>query len=335
MKAYEIQQGSSDLNGLQLVERPEPVPGRGQVLVRMRAASLNYRDQLVVTGGYFGGKVTRNTVPLSDGAGEVVAVGPDVVRFKVGDRVASTFFRGWVDGPPPGRPVALGAPADGVLAEYVVFDQGDAVAIPDSLTFEEGATLSCAGVTAWHAVVRTCRVKPGDSVLVQGSGGVSIAALQIARASGARVIMTSSSDEKLKRAVALGAETGVNYRQTPEWDQEVLRLTAGRGVDHVIDVGGPGSLARSMKAVAYFGHIALIGVLSGLEGDTNPHPIIMKGASMHGIFVGNRAMLEELITALRTNRIRPIIDKVFPFEAASDAYRYHKDGVFGKVVVTI
>jgi NADPH:quinone reductase-like Zn-dependent oxidoreductase len=222
-----------------------------------------------------------------------------------------------------------------VLAQYVVFDESDAVAIPDTLSFEEGATLSCAGLTAWNAVVRTCRVKPGDSVLVQGSGGVSLAALQFARASGARVIMTSSSDAHIEKGRALGAETGVNYRSTPEWDEEVLRLTGGRGVDHIIEVGGPGTLARSMKSVALYGHIALIGVLAGLEGDTNPHPIMLKGASLHGIYVGNRAMLEELIVAIRANGIRPVIDKVFPFEAAHDAYRYHKAGVFGKVVVTI
>jgi NADPH:quinone reductase-like Zn-dependent oxidoreductase len=183
--------------------------------------------------------------------------------------------------------------------------------------------------------VRTCRVKPGDSVLVQGSGGVSISALQIARAAGARVIMTSSSDAKLERGRTLGAETGVNYLRTPEWDQEVLRMTGGRGVVHIIEVGGPGTLARSMRCVAYAGHIAMIGVLAGLEGDTNPHPIMVKGASLHGIFVGNRTMLEELMAAIRANGIRPVIDKVFPFDATHDAYRYHKGGVFGKVVVTI
>ena len=335
MRAFEIQQGSQSLEGLRQVERPTPIPAAGQILVRMRAASLNFRDQLIVTGGYFGGAVARNTIPLSDGAGEVVDLGTGVTRFKPGDRVSGTFFQGWADGPPPGRLVALGAPADGVLAEYVVFDQADAVAIPKSLSFEEGATLACAGVTAWHAIGPVCRVKPGDSVLVLGSGGVSMFALQLARVAGARVIMTSSSDEKIARGKALGADAGVNYKRTPEWDREVLELTGGRGVDHVIELGGPGTLARSMRSVAYAGHLALIGVLAGFEGDTNPHPIMLKGASMHGIFVGNRTHFEQLNAALEVNRIKPIIDRTFAFEAAADAYRYQKAGAFGKVVIRI
>ncbi len=335
MQVYEIQQGSQSLDGLRRVERPEPQPAAGQILVRMRAASLNYRDQLIVAGGYFGGPLTRNTIPLSDGAGEVVDLGPGVTRFKVGDRVAGTFFQRWVDGRPPGQLVALGSPAEGVLAQYAVFDQNDAVTIPNSLSFEEGATLACAAVTAWHALVPVCGVKPGDSVLVLGTGGVSIFALQFARAAGARVIVTSSSDEKIARALALGADAGVNYGRTPDWEQEVLKLTGGRGVDHIIEVGGPGTLARSMRAVAYGGHLALIGVLAGFQGDTNPHPIMLKGASMHGIFVGHRTHFEQLNAAIDTNRIRPVIDRTFPFDAAADAYRYQKSGSFGKVVLLI
>jgi len=335
MKAYEIAQGSQSLEGLRQSVRPDPRPGAGQILVRMRAASLNYRDQAIIAGRYFGGPVARNLVPLSDGAGEVVEVGAGVTRFRNGDRVAGTFFQGWSGGPPPGRLVALGSPADGVLAEYSVFDQGDAIAIPGSLSFEEAATLPCAGVTAWHAVGGVCQVKPGDSILLLGSGGVSIFALQLARAAGARVIMTSSSDEKIARARTLGLDSGVNYKRTPEWDKEVLDLTGGRGVNHVIELGGPGTLARSMRSVGFGGKIALIGVLAGMEGDTNPHPLMLKGASLHGIFVGNRCHFEELNAAIEVNRIKPVIDKVFPFEAAAEAFRYQKAGAFGKVVIRI
>jgi NADPH:quinone reductase-like Zn-dependent oxidoreductase len=335
MKAYEIQQGAQSLDGLRQVERPDPSPQAGQILVRMHAASVNFRDQAIVTGRYFSGPVARNTIPLSDGAGEVVGMGPGVTRFKLGDRVSGTFFQGWAGGPPPGPLVALGSPADGVLAEYVVFNQNDAVSIPKSLSFEEGATLACAGVTAWHAISAVCRVKPGDSVLLLGSGGVSMFALQLARASGARVIVTSSSDEKIARARALGADAGVNYKRTPDWDKEVLALTEGRGVDHVIELGGPGTLARSMRAVAYAGHIALIGVLAGFEGDTNPHPLMLKGASLHGIFVGNRAHFEQLNASIDVNRIKPVIDRIFPFEAAPEAYRHQLAGAFGKVVIRI
>jgi NADPH:quinone reductase-like Zn-dependent oxidoreductase len=335
VKAYEILQGAQSLDGLRQVDRPEPRPQAGQILVRMRAASLNFRDQAIVAGRYFGGPVQRNIVPLSDGAGEVVALGAGVTRFKVGDRVSGAFFQGWAEGPPPGPLVALGSPADGVLAEYVVFDQNDAVTIPPSLSYEEGATLACAGVTAWHALDDVCRVKSGDSVLLLGTGGVSMFALQLARAAGARVIVTSSSDEKIARAQALGADGGVNYKRTPEWDKAVLALTDGRGVNHVIELGGPGTLARSMRSVAYAGHIALIGVLAGFEGDTNPHPLMLKGASLHGIFVGSRSHFQDLNAAIEVNRLKPVIDRTFPFEAAADAYRHQLTGAFGKVVIRI
>jgi NADPH:quinone reductase-like Zn-dependent oxidoreductase len=335
MKAYVVQKGATGLEGLRRVELPDPRPGAGQVLVRIRAAALNYRDQAIVAGTYFGKPVARDTIPMSDGAGEVVEAGTAVTRFNVGDRVVTTFFKGWADGPPPGPLVALGNPADGVLAEYVVLDQNDAATLPKTLSYEEGATLSCAGVTAWHAVVRTCAVKPGQSVLVMGTGGVSLFALQISKALGARVILTSSSDEKIERGRSLGADTGVNYTRCTDWEQEVLHATGGRGVDHIVEVGGPGTLARSMRAIAYGGHIALIGLLAGFQGDTSPHLLMMKGASLHGIFVGNRAMLEELGAAIDVNRLKPVIDRVFAFEAAADAFRYQKAGAFGKVVIRI
>jgi NADPH:quinone reductase-like Zn-dependent oxidoreductase len=334
MRAFVVPEGCKSLDQLRLVERPQPVPGQGQLLVRVRAASLNYRDQLVVTGGYFGGTATRDTIPLSDGAGEVVDAGPGVARFKKGDRVAGNFFLGYVDGPPSPRQ-ARGSPADGMLAEYVLLDEIDAVALPRNLSFEEGATLPCAGVTAWHALIETAALRPGDSVLVMGSGGVSIFALQFARAAGASVIMTSSSDDKLARGRTLGASQGINYRRTPDWEKEVLRLTDNSGVDVVVEVGGPGTLARSMQAVAYGGKVTLIGVLAGLQGETNPHPIMRKGASMHGIFVGSRAMFERMNEAIEANDIHPVIDKVFEFEQAADAYRHQQGGAFGKVVIRV
>jgi len=336
MKAYELVSGCKSLEGLRLVEKARPEPGAGQLLVRVRATSLNYRDQMIVTGAYFGGSVTRDTIPLSDGAGEVVGVGTGITRFKTGDRVAGTFFLGWVDGPPNGPRPARGAPVDGMLTEFALLDEVDAVAIPGNLSFEEAATLPCAGVTAWHALIVTAGVKPGDTVLVMGSGGVSMFALQFAKTAGARVIMTSSSDEKLARGRALGAAEGINYQRTPDWEKEVLRVTGGRGVDVVVEVGGPGTLARSMQAVAYAGKITLIGVLAGLQGETNPHPIMRKGASMHGIFVGNRVMFERMNTAIENTGLKPVIDKVFTFEQAADAYRYQQSGAhFGKVVIKV
>ena len=338
MRVFEIPQGSQSIDTLRIAERPQPVAGPHEILVRVRATSLNYRDLLVASGTYFGGPVTRNLIPLSDGAGEVVAVGQDVSRFRVGERVAATFFQDWVDGPPAplNRPAIGAPPVDGMLVQYVVLNERDAVSIPKNLSFEQAATLPCAGVTAWHALAIVCRVKAGESILVIGTGGVSILALQLAKAAGCRVFVVSSSDEKLQRAAKLGADGGVNYRSTPNWGREILELTGGLGVDHVVETGGPGTLAKSMECVAYAGHIALIGVVAGFEGDTNPHPIMRKCASMHGIFVGNRAMFEELNRAIEANQIEPVIDQVFDFDAAPQAYRYLKSAAhFGKVVIRV
>jgi NADPH:quinone reductase-like Zn-dependent oxidoreductase len=337
VKVYEIKQGATDLEGLRQSERPEPQPGAREVLVRVRATSLNFRDQAVVAGRYFGGPVSRNLIPLSDGAGEVTSVGPGVTRFKPGDRVAGTFFQVWIDGPPSGLTPALGSPLDGMLAEYVALPEDGLVTLPASLSYEEGATLPCAGVTAWNALmISGNRVKPGDSVLCLGTGGVSIFALQFAKAAGARVIMTSSSDEKIERARALGAFAGVNYKRYPNWEQEVQKLTDGRGVDHVIEVGGVGTLSRSFQTVAFAGKVALIGVLAGPTGDANPHGLMIKSGSLHGIFVGSRRMFEEMNVAIEVNKIRPIIEKVFPFEQAVNAYRLQLSGQFmGKIVIKV
>ena len=331
MRAWIVPKGCTSLDQLHLVDRPAPVAGPHDVIVRVHATSLNYRDKAVVAGQYFGGAVTHDTVPLSDGSGEVVAVGAAVSRFKPGDRVAATFFQ---PGPPP---AALGSPLDGTLAEQVVLNQDGVVSIPDHLSYEEAACLPCAAVTAWHALFRTGRpIRAGDTVLVLGTGGVSINALQLARAAGARVIATSSSDEKGARAKALGASDVVNYRRTPEWEQEVRKLTSGRGVDCVIEIGGAGTLGRSIRSLARGGRIALIGFLAGREGDTNPTGLMMVGGSLHGIFVGDRGMFEEMNQAISVNRITPVVDRVFPFDSAPAAYSHHASGAFvGKIVITV
>jgi NADPH:quinone reductase-like Zn-dependent oxidoreductase len=289
---------------------------------------LNYRDQAVVLGQYFGGAVSRDTIPLSDGAGEVVVVGAGVSTVKPGDRVAGTFFQ-------PAPPLALGSPLDGMASELVALPEAGVVPIPDHLSYEQAACLPCAGVTAWHALFRAGRpVKAGDTVLVLGTGGVSMSALQLARAAGARVIATSSSDEKLARAQALGASDVINYARTPAWEQEIRRLTGGRGVDCVIEIGGAGTLARSMQSLARGGKVTLIGFLAGREGDTNPTPLMMTGGSLHGIFVGDREMFEEMNRAIAVNGITPVVDRVYPFGQALEAYRHHRSGAFvGKVVI--
>jgi len=337
MKKYRLRKGSTDMQSLELIECDVPEPSENQVLIRVHAASLNYRDHAIVTGNYFGGVLQRDTVPLSDGAGEVVAVGRNVTRFKAGDRVIGTFFQCWIDGVPDRSSfTALGSPADGMLTEYIALDEDGVVRCPEHLSYDEAATLPCAGLTAWNALNVSGTVRAGQTVLALGTGGVSIFALQFARMSGARVIVTSSSDEKLARAAELGAAATVNYSTTPQWDQEVLRLTAGRGVDHIIEVGGVGTLAKSFQCVGFRGQVTLIGVLAGREGDTNPHPLMMKNASLCGVFVGSRAMFEQMNEAIAVNRMQPVVDRVFPFADAADAYDYHRNGKhFGKVVISI
>jgi NADPH:quinone reductase-like Zn-dependent oxidoreductase len=338
VKAYEIVKGKTGIDALRLADRADAKPGRGHALVRVRATSLNFRDLAVLRGVYPGPPATGNFIPLSDGAGEVAEVGEGVTRFKKGDRVAGTFFQVWVNGPPHFGPKALGASGvDGMLAQYVALHEDGLVGIPDSLSFEEAASLPCAAVTAWHALMVSGKpVGPGDTVLVLGTGGVSMFALQFARAAGARVIVTSSSAEKLERAAKHGAAELIDYKKSPDWEKEVLRVTDNRGVDCVIEVGGSGTLAKSMQSVGYGGKIALIGVLAGHAGDTAPHPLMFKGASLHGIFVGNRAMFEDMLKAMVVNRIKPIIDTVFEFDHAADAYRYQMAGAhFGKVVIRV
>ena len=323
------------IEALQQRERDRPKPGATEVLVRMRAASLNYRDLLVVEGSY-----SRNLpmplVPLSDGAGEVVEVGGAVRQWRPGDRVAGTFFQDW-----PGCEIteqtpksALGGAIDGVLSEYVLFREGGLVRIPEHLSFEEGATLPCAAVTAWHAIYSAASVC-GDTILTMGTGGVSIFALLFARAAGMRVISTTGSEAKMERLHELGAAEIINYRSEPDWDKRVRELTGKRGVDLVVEVGGAGTLAKSLKAVRLGGHISLIGVLAGATGEVNPLPAVMKKVRIQGIYVGSREMFVAMNQALELHSIHPIVDRVFPFAQARDAYRYLKSGAhFGKVVIS-
>jgi len=330
MRAWIVPAGCTDPSALRLGEKPDPVAGPGQIVIRVRAASLNYRDQAVVRGQYFGGATPRDLVPVSDGAGDVVSVGAGVASVAVGDRVAGTFFQ-----PTSKGPAALGSPLDGVLSEYAVLMDGGAVKLPQSIEYEAAACLPCAGVTAWHALFVIGRsIAPGDTVLVLGTGGVSMLALQLARAAGARVIVTSSSDDKLERAFALGATDGINYARTPQWEQEVLRITAGHGADCVVEIGGAGTLGRSYQALARGGKVALIGFLAGPQGDTAPHPLMLKAGTVHGIFVGDRPMFEALLRAVAVNRIEPPVDRVFAFADAAAAYAYQAAGTFvGKIVI--
>ncbi len=335
MKAYRLHEfGGPGL--LRLEELPSPTPAPGSVLIRIRAVSLNYRD-LMVSKGIYNPKLKFPFVPLSDCAGEVAAAGDGVTKFKPGDRVLSAFMPDWVDGllDESKARSALGAEAGGVLAEEVVLPEHALVPVPSHLSFEAAATLPCAAVTAWNALFETGGLKAGDTVLIQGTGGVSLFALQFARNAGARVIATSSSDHKLARVLELGASDGINYRATPDWEKPVRELTGGRGVDQIIEVGGAGTLPRSIKCVRLGGTISLIGVLSG-GGEINPMPILMRGIRLQGIFVGSRAMFENMNRAIEVNGITPVVDRVFPFAEATQALAYLESGAhFGKVVINV
>ena len=336
MKSWEI--AEFGLDKLRHVDRPEPTPGLGQVAARMRAFSLNYRDLMVIRGTY-NPRLRLPFTPLSDGVGEVIAVGPGVTRVKVGQRVAGCFMQGWIDGEVnevKGK-TALGGAIAGVASEVAVFDADGVTLIPDHLSDEEAATLPCAAVTAWHALVVEGCVKAGDAVLIQGTGGESLFALQVAKMHGARVLATTSSDAKASRLRDLGAEACVNYKDVPEWGDKIREAAGGSGVDHVVEVGGAGTLGQSFRAVRMGGRIHLIGVLAaGNASQVNPVPVLMKNLRMQGIFVGSRAMFESMNRAIRVHGMRPIVDRVFGFAELPAALAHLESGKhFGKVCVKV
>lgn len=335
MRAVEIR-GGWGLDNLIVAERPDPRPGFGQVLLRMRAASLNYRDLLMVLGKY-NPKQKLPLIPCSDGVGKVVEVGEGVTRVRAGDRVSPIFAQQWLAGEPTREKArsTLGGPLDGTLAELMVVDQEGLVKVPDHLTDDEAASLPCAAVTAWNALM-AAGVKAGDTVLVQGTGGVSLFALQFAKALGARVIATSSSDEKLARVREMGAAEGINYRETPEWGTRAKELTGGLGVDLVVEVGGAGTLDQSLRAVRFGGAISLIGNLAGIDAQVRLTLIFMQHVRMLGIFVGHRESFEAMNRAIAVHGLRPVIDRVFPLEESRAAFELMSAGKhFGKICVRV
>jgi NADPH:quinone reductase-like Zn-dependent oxidoreductase len=335
MKAMRLRHPASPDN-LKLEEMPDAAaPGRGEIKVRIRASSLNYHDFIVVGGGI---PTPDGRIPMSDGAGEVLAVGEGVSEFKVGDRVVSTFFPAWTDGLPSAAGFASvpGDGADGYAVEQVTAPETSFTRAPSGYSHEEAATLTCAGLTAWRALMVEGRLKQGETVLVQGTGGVSVFALQFAKAAGATVIATSSSDEKLARMTAMGADHVINYKTTPEWGKAVLALTDGRGVDHVVEIGGAGTLPQSIVAAAVGGHISLIGVLAGYAGQVPTVQLMGKQIRLIGITVGTRRQQQDMIRAVEANGIKPVIDRTFPLAELGDAFKLQATGGhFGKICVSL
>ncbi|MCB0212148.1 MAG: NAD(P)-dependent alcohol dehydrogenase [Anaerolineae bacterium] len=335
MKVIQIQDNWS-IDNLTLTERPKPEPGPGQVLLRMKAASLNYRDLVVPRRGY--GRLTGELplIPISDGVGEVVAVGEGVSRVQVGDRVCPIMIQSWISGEPTTERLlsTLGGPLDGVMAEYMALSEQRVVIVPPHLSDEQAATLPCAALTAWSAVVTEGRVKAGDKVLIQGTGGVSLFALQFAKLQGAHVIVTSSRDEKLQRALDLGADDGINYISTPEWGKAAKSIAGGDGLDHIVEVGGTDTLPQSLRAIRAGGTLSLIGVLSGLNMNASLGPIVTRQVRLQGISVGNRDGFEAMVRAIALHTLRPVVDHVFAFEELRPALDYLASSAhFGKICI--
>ncbi|MCR9214462.1 MAG: NAD(P)-dependent alcohol dehydrogenase [Proteobacteria bacterium] len=334
MKAYQIE-SDGGIDALALADRDIPKPGPGEILVKMKANSINYRDLMTIKNAGARG-ITEPRIPNSDGAGVVEEIGEGVTEFKKGDRVVGCFFQNWLSGSIHDDVMgsALGGAIDGLLCEYAVLKESGALPIPAHLSFEEAATLPCAGLTAWNCLIESGAARPGQTALLLGTGGVSIFAQQMAAASGIRTILTSSSDEKLSRAAEFGANDLVNYRNIPDWETEVMKLTNGHGVDVVVEVGGAGTLAKSVEAVRIGGRISLVGVLTG--GQIDPTSIMRKSISLQGIYVGPRDMFARMNASLTQSQIHPVIETVVDFKEARDAYRLMESGQhFGKIVISI
>jgi len=335
MKAMRIGRPAS-LDTLKLDRAEAPAPGPGEVKVRVRAASLNFRDVLVATGVF---PAAEGLIPLSDGAGEVIEVGAGVTDFKPGDVVVSTFHPGWLDGHMERSQLTAspGGPADGFACEYATRPATHFTRAPTGLSFAEAATLTCAGVTAWRALVTDGQVKPGATVLVQGTGGVSLFALQFAKAAGATVIATSSSPEKLERLKALGADHVINHREVEKWGEAALALTGGLGVDHIVEVGGPNTMAQSLAAARTGGHVAVIGAVAGFDVDTMPFAVVQaKRLRLQGVTVGSRRDQTDMVRAIDAAGIRPVVDRSFPLSDLAEAFRHLQAGRhFGKVCIDI
>ena len=335
MKLFELE--AFGLDHLKRVERPEPKPGADEVMIRVRAVSLNYRDLLIVQGKY-NPRMALPRVPISDGAGEVVAVGAEVAAWKPGDRVVVPFFPAWLGGEFSAAKAAsaLGGDVDGLLREYAVVRADALLPIPAHLDYEQAATLPCAAVTAWNGLFVSGHLHPGQTLLLQGTGGVSLFGLQFGRMAGAKIILISSSDAKLERARKMGAHHGINYRTEPEWAKRVLELTDGRGVDLTLEVGGAGTLSKTLRATGYAGHVSLIGVLSGVAGEIQIGHILHKALTVRGIYVGSRAVFQAMNEAITQHRLEPVIDRVFPFDESPAAFRHLELAQhFGKIVIRI
>jgi len=335
MKLYEL--GAFGLDNLKLTDRIPPEPAADEVMIRVRAVSLNYRDLLIVRGEY-NPRMRLPRVPLSDGAGEIVSVGADVTSWNPGDRVVVPFFPAWLEGELTHTKgaSALGGDVDGMLREFITVRADALLSIPEHLSFEQAATLPCAAVTAWNGLFVSGHLRPGQTLLLQGTGGVSLFGLQFGKLAGANIILLSSSDDKLKRGRAMGADHTINYRTEPDWEKRVMEITGKHGVDLTLEVGGTGTLSRTLRATAHGGQVSLIGILSGISGDVQIGPILHKAITVRGIYVGSRAMFEAMNSVIAHHRLEPVIDRVFSFDETHDAFRHMTDAQhFGKIVIRI